>query len=406
MKPREFDELVRQKFDQGDFEYNPRNWERLADELDGKSKKQQRMLAWWWMPAIGVAASIALAVGVLKLWHTNPSAETASVTHSAAIEKSQVITQSSTAQQSPSQHTASTAGSRKAHSASKKSLKNYKSKDAGNAADDYFAIDYNNAVPKNGNTQGDAKEFDFMRDYNAASTRSTAKEKEKKKDIAANTPMQTFKPEEEARKERTLSVILSGGLNRGTQANGYAAGATIRKMVNQNVYVESDVAFASSSATVTQGYLIGTQTITMPAGKGDGSARVSPSNDQSKPTTIEVTRDIVGQQTINYTLNYVQVTPSVGCKVTKRVSLGAGPDFQSALADTRPAASTVDREQAKIAPLFDLGMMGKTEYAITQNVKAAVSYRKGINNLLSPTDAKYIDRDYLQLQVKCAIFNK
>src|SRR6185312_9451687 len=63
MKPKEFDELVRQKFDQNDFEYNPRNWDKLAEELDGRAKKRN-VIMWWWMPLAGVAASVALAMAI------------------------------------------------------------------------------------------------------------------------------------------------------------------------------------------------------------------------------------------------------------------------------------------------------------------------------------------------------
>jgi hypothetical protein len=59
----------------------------------------------------------------------------------------------------------------------------------------------------------------------------------------------------------------------------------------------------------------------------------------------------------------------------------------------------------EVMPLFDVGVVGKTEYALTKHVKAAVAYRKGINNVLTPMD-KYIDRDYLQVQVRYSIFNR
>ena len=62
MKAREFDELVRQKFDQDDFAYNPAHWDQLAEELDGR-KTKRRTLFMWWAPLIGVAASMAIALG-------------------------------------------------------------------------------------------------------------------------------------------------------------------------------------------------------------------------------------------------------------------------------------------------------------------------------------------------------
>jgi len=53
MKPKEFDELIRQKFDQNDFEYNPASWDRLEDQLDGRAKKRS-IIMWWLMPVAGI----------------------------------------------------------------------------------------------------------------------------------------------------------------------------------------------------------------------------------------------------------------------------------------------------------------------------------------------------------------
>jgi hypothetical protein len=75
------------------------------------------------------------------------------------------------------------------------------------------------------------------------------------------------------------------------------------------------------------------------------------------------------------------------------------------LVDNRPATSEVDRGNLQVAPSFDVGFVGKTEYALTQRVKAAVSYRKGINGVINPSD-KFIDRDYVQFQMRCTIFNR
>jgi hypothetical protein len=76
------------------------------------------------------------------------------------------------------------------------------------------------------------------------------------------------------------------------------------------------------------------------------------------------------------------------------------------LADNRPVVSAaLDRDNIQSAPLLDIGLIAKTEYSVSRNVKAGLSYRKGMNNVLTLMD-KYIDRDYLQFQVKCAVFNK
>src|SRR5437763_1168486 len=61
MKPREFDSLIRNKYDEGGFAYDPGNWERLAEQMDGRSKKRS-IIMWWAMPLAGMAASVALAM--------------------------------------------------------------------------------------------------------------------------------------------------------------------------------------------------------------------------------------------------------------------------------------------------------------------------------------------------------
>src|ERR1700744_2696937 len=66
MKPKEFDDLIRQKFDQNDFAYDPGNWDRLAKKLDGGERKRN-IIMWWWGPLAGMAASAALAFGISSL---------------------------------------------------------------------------------------------------------------------------------------------------------------------------------------------------------------------------------------------------------------------------------------------------------------------------------------------------
>jgi hypothetical protein len=232
-------------------------------------------------------------------------------------------------------------------------------------------------------------------------TRKEIAKTDKKKE-ALPEAVATFKEEVAVKKVPKLSVILSGGINRGSQNNGYMAGATIRKMVNSKVYVESDVAFASTTNTQATAYLVEGAGAT--AAKGGAAARGA-NMESSKPASVAPPPGVIKEQNVSYNLNYVQVTPSIGVKIMKRMSLGAGPDFQQVLADNRPAPSTVERGNIQVAPLFDVGLIGKSEFAVTQKVRAAVSYRKGINNVITPMD-KYIERDYLQFQVKCTIFNK
>ncbi len=92
MKPKEFDELVRQKFDQNDFAYNPGNWDQLAEQMDGRARKRSMMM-WWLMPLAGIAASVAMAMGVTSILHlqgTGLSGQSTAFVRSCNFEKRQI----------------------------------------------------------------------------------------------------------------------------------------------------------------------------------------------------------------------------------------------------------------------------------------------------------------------------
>jgi hypothetical protein len=214
----------------------------------------------------------------------------------------------------------------------------------------------------------------------------------------------TFKPTEEVvQKIPKLSVIVSGGINRGNQNNGYMAGATIRKMLNDKVFIEGDVAYANSNNTQAEGVLV--HPSAGAAAARHGMAAKFASDESGKAATNEPGAGTVIQQNVTYNLSYAQVTPGIGYMLMKKMSIGVGPDFQQMLADNRPVAAAGYRGNIQEAPSFDVGFVGKSEYALTKKIKAGVYYRKGISSVISLND-KYIDRDYLQFQVKCTIFNK
>jgi len=397
MKPREFDELIRQKFDQNDFEYDSRNWERLADQLDGRAKKHSMMM-WWLMPLAGVAASVALAMGVPSLLRNTGAAPKNANTEMVQAHKYQQVrsVQSVPVMENEVAGVAIVHSNQVAKAGSKP-----ESNKVTNTIET-FSINIDNAIS---NTRVAQKI-----NINLLASPDAIAVKDKKNTNPVNEGYHTFKPEaEENSKPAKVSIILSGGVNHGNQNSGYMAGATIRRMLNDKVYIESDVAFASSTNTQSTEYLASSGSVGgNPSGLAarPGAAARTTSVESSKPSTpIVPSSGTVEEANQSYNLYYAQVTPSLGYQIIKRMSVGVGPDFQQMLVDNRPALSTVDRNNIEVAPTFDIGLMGKTEYALTKKVKAAVCYRKGINNVLTPMD-KYIDRDYLQFQVKCTIFNK
>ena len=408
MKPKEFDELIKQKFDRNDFAYNPENWDQLAEKLDGRDKKRS-LIVWWWIPLAGMAASVALAFGVSSLLrlsapvniggsiaHTQKS--NSAQPHSFLLEPGMAQNQMGTDDNS--------IVSGNSH---KRNINNNPHKKvAGNVPQTnptyWTEVTLRNAL---GNTVVvNSKPFDLL-------SKDAATLVKKDKQIGIDEPVTTFKPDDEVKKAPAkLSVILSGGVNHGNENSGYMAGATIRRMLNNGkMYIESDVAFASSSNTQMTEYAVpqaqaqpvAARTTAARLSQGARTTSASPESNKALPAATET--DIIEDKNVSYNLYYAQVSPSLGYKVIKKVSIGLGPDFQRMLVDNRPAPSTVDRDVVQVAPLFDIGFIGKTEYALTKKVKAGIYYRKGVNNLITPTD-KYIDRDYLQFQVKYTIFNK
>ena len=396
MKPKEFDELIRQKFDQNDFAYKPRNWDQLAEQLDGRAKKRS-IIMWWLMPVAGIAASVALAMGVTPMLKQAEPGNTGVKTEVAQTRKVQ--------QAVPAKDEAvlaqPVAGTTMYYTKATKAAHKHNSSKVTevNKEEEEVQISYQNAFPAYAVKRKAAVNLLNKKDE------EVVKNKDKKKETIANEVVSTFKPEE-AKKAPKLSVVLLGGYSQGNITHGYTAGASIRKMVTSKVYIESDVAFISSNNTQTTGRQ---DVTTISSGAGNPNAKTTDGSDQNtslqkkEGTSVNIYSNPT--YSVSYDLNYIQVAPSVGCKLTKRISIGAGPDFQRVLADKRPVHDSTYTGNPVQAPLFDIGLVGKTEYSVTKNVKAALSYRKGINNVLTPMD-KYIDRDYFQFQVKCAIFNK
>ncbi len=412
MKPGEFDDLVRQKFDQADFEYNPRNWEKLTEELDGQKKRRGGLL-FWWMPVVGVAASVAMAFGVSTVLHNGaqiggttarPQVATA-VKHKAhtsmamAPARVDVIpAQDDNAAALPEEHASSASAA---------------------TVTDKLANTTSNKTPNTEhNTEGTSVAVTIPGTFKsgaAAELEQAAKENlaKKKKNAVVNNGYFTFREPEQVKKEPKVAIILSGGVNYSNNSNGYMVGATARRMINDKVYIESDVAFIGTNNSRKVEYMdyssssnnSGTAGAMMAGYAAKGTATAGKNTDLSGKGTTTDPVGVLKTATQSYSLYYAQVTPSIGYKLAKRVSVGIGPDFQQMLVDNRPEINTSERGNIKVAPVFDMGFMGKTEVAVTKNIKAAVYYREGINNVITPTN-KYIDRNYLQFQIKCAILNR
>jgi len=412
MKPREFDELLKQKFDQNDFEYSPANWSRLEEALDGRAKKRG-IIVGWFIPLVGVAASMALAFGVSFVMKTGGGSNTAYPTTVANSKIKSTIATDGNATTTLQVTTAEVSGSvQKTTSGivNKAVSKKYGTVPATTVIEIVEDITGENEIASGHVLQSNvtAVKLPDLLD-------TTLLVKKKKKIAIANEPIYTFKNEVISPKTLRSSIIISGGFNFGNQSNGYSFGATARRMINKKVYVEGDVAFTGTNNVHKVTYLdqspSANATYVNSNLNGSGFAAKSTFNSKSS-SGDNITGDGSGSsggvlKTANrqYSLYYAQITPTVGYQILKRMSIGVGPDFQKMLVDNRPETSALERGNIREVPMFDIGFMGKTEFTFSKNIKAAVYYREGINNVITPTN-KFIDRNYLQVQLKCAILNK
>jgi hypothetical protein len=304
MKPKEFDDLVRQKFDQNDFEYSPQNWGRLEEQLDGRAKKRSIMM-WWWMPLAGVAASVALAIGITSMWQP-------ATTTGAGISKSRpaAIHRSNLAQNNLVQNDAVPYPSDALIPVKKAIIHKKKPVPQAIAVEktEYkFGINLANAVVFN------AAQNDKKVTLPVSQQVKINKDKEKGKEIVLHEVNATFKPDVTPKAAPKLSIILLGGINRGAQNNGYVAGATIRRKLSDKVYIESDVAFASSNNTTTINEMIPTYAYAKSTAASKTSGTLDASRIESKKTLTYVAKSV----TDNFNLSYAQVSPSIGVQIMK-----------------------------------------------------------------------------------------
>lgn len=181
-------------------------------------------------------------------------------------------------------------------------------------------------------------------------------------------------------------VSITGGMNYGSLNTGYMAGINARQKIGGKMYVEGDLTLVSNQ--VTESTVSPNQWAAFESGLG---AKSSESN-------------VVTQTPSNFL--YIQFNPSVGYQVHKKVSLSLGADLQR-LVDHNDNLKTLvyQSDELKLIPGLDMGLTGKTEYAVTKKLKAGVLYREGINNLINGGE-EYLDRRYLQVQLKFTVFGK
>jgi len=381
MKINEFDNLIKEKFEQTELAFNPANWERLTQELD--TTPGSRVINW--RRSLGIAACLLLALGTFAwIFTRDQKVDTvASVPENTTEQPNKVHHQK--AVPVPTTEIAATSNIIERTSAAPQKPANRQTEGGNTIPASIATASMETPVPASTppteqqpiaeTITGDTKEHNDISIQPAPNKTYVSNEPFRPEPVIAQQP-----------KGRT-HLSITGGLNYGSLNTGYAAGINARQKLGRKVYIEGDLALVSnksdqaSNVTPTQynAYAAGTA----------GRSAVSNSLTQAPSNFL-----------------YLQFNPSLGLQVHKKLSFSVGADLQRLLDHNNSVKTLVyQSDDLKLIPGTDVGLTGKTEYNVSNRIRAGVLYREGINNFINGSD-DYFDRRYLQVQLKFRVLGR
>lgn len=195
------------------------------------------------------------------------------------------------------------------------------------------------------------------------------------------------------RERQAVNLGMSANVGKSTISDlGYQVGVVGRGNISKRIFVEAGISVASNT--------------------------VSYSNQHSFPG-VEIGSDgltnYANNTTTNVRANYsrnvisVGVTPSVGVKVTQRLSLSTGGAVYRNLNPSLALTNEKDIESAALSKdiistsqkisNWDIGVTCNADYKVTKNLSFNINYRKGITDYLQKNN-KYEKNSGVQLGLK------
>jgi hypothetical protein len=407
MKANEFDKAIRRAYEQGSFEYQPSQWESMAQQLTEAEGKKRKSLAW--LPFLSYAASVVFMVSIGAFLMRDSLSQHAPAAGQSLPDRSIVLVQPQANQEALPQDNVS--AQQPAPQPAVKEARSARPSLIPQAQAPLLAV----AVP-----QYDERLYSGSNIVAQNAPRTTFKAP---KYIDFTSPI--YEPMEREHTGKTI-ISLSGGLNYGATNSGYSLGFTAFRKLGENIFVEGDFAFVNNLSgkrtelATENAYADAASATAQNAGATLGSGAAKPSatthgNAAARPSaaTDHTDNNVTAPSPVvpvpvhgsHYNMYYAQVTPTVGYNVFKNLSLSGGADVQRLLQNDQLMTVSENVVDAKLIPNYDFGFVGKTEYSISKQLKATVYYRHGLNNAINGND-KYVDRNYLQLQLKFSILNR
>lgn len=358
MSTNEFDRLIAKKASEASYEYDANDWGKFSGQMAAARKKKRTVVFAY--TASGIAASVAVFIlGIMPMLSKKdvPATQYASKPqiHSAPLSPSNnngINTQSPATQQAVVYK--SSPVKKQQHPAFDTTIKNTP------------VVAYNNP-PVNTPSQPVEKQT-----FVAPATEQPAKQKVQQNEYGTLMPLAYYEKEKKT-DNRGVNISVAGGVNYGTINTGYAVGAAAERKISNKLGIEVTVAYVGNNASA--------------PGQNAISLFLPPNtNPQAKPAAE-----------VDLPLNYLQCAPMADYSLSKKFTLAAGADLQRLLQDHN--VSVLYNDEVKVAPIIDLGILLRTEYKISNHLKAGLSYRVGANNVFS-SGTNYLDRNYMQVQLK------
>ena len=384
MNKNEFDKHIVDKFDEHEFSFKQGNWDKLASQLDAFEDSSKGRIIW--LRAAAIAASLLLMVSVFA-WLNSGTKYGNEVAQTVPAVKNETTTPyPSTNDQEEIVSTEPVATEEKEQ---RKNSQHSKTLLASNSK----SVKQTTAPVKEQNilqTENNSTEVAVADKKTKGPQAVTVANEVPSREVASANKNSNFSfsdkdvIEPSQRTGKKLSLSFTGGFNYGTLNEGYTAGVNARKKVGNKFFVESDLALVSNKAS--QANLSPDQLNTL---NTTGHLREKPAEVKSPSNYL-----------------YVQFNPTVGYQLANKLSVGLGSDFQRVLGSEGDEERLVyQNDETKLLPGLDVGLTGRTEYAVTKSLKAGILYREGINNFLNGGDT-YFDRRYVQVQLKFTILGK
>lgn len=363
MQANEFDELLRDKYEEYTPAYSEKAWTELAAKIPVDTPVRRSIL-WLWPVSIGIAASIAM---VIVLFRIGPSGN---VQHNLVHRQNSPL---------PSKHNYASAPYQIAHS-EPLAIRTLRSNNR-EAKNKLPTVKANEGITASLFPRPDSASLPVAYSTIEARPQLLAENPVPKRRVLPDEPVLNIEP----RIAKKTTVSLAGGVQYGTLNAGYAAGVNIRHQLSKRWSLESDVSYVKYGASGLQSEPV------LQTRNASPSSLVA-----SSQTTAPENRPVI---------QYFQATPGVAFSITNSISIGAAVDLQRNISDNSEETVVTGNADIKTLPLLDIGAAGRAEFGISKRLKAGVIYRYGINNIVQ-SGHNYLDRRYIQIQLKVPLISR